>query len=608
MMKPLLVYDGDCNFCRRWIERWRKLTGDRVDYASSQEVADRFPQIPKEKFAASVILIDSSGVHFSGAEAVFRTLVYAKKKWPLWFYEKIPGVAGITEWFYRLVACHRVFFSFLTKIGWGSHVESPTYFFTRRLFFGLLGITYLVAFVSLVVQIKGLVGSQGILPANEFLNHVGNRLGHERYWLLPTLFWFNSSDVFLQAICWCGAVLSLLVIAGIARVPVLLLLWFFYLSLFHIGRVFLGYQWDILLLETGFLAIFFAADSSNIMLWLLRWLLFRLTFSSGLVKILSGDLAWRNFTALQYHYETQPLPTWIGYYAHQLPIIFQKISLAFMFGVELFVPFLIFFPRRIRMCGAALLIFLQLIIMATGNYGFFNLLTIALCLLLIDDAGWSLSPSPQPSPVQGEGVRKVGEGRRWVMVPVAIFIFTLSWIPTLERLGRVREWPTPLKQIYSWVDPFNLVNSYGLFAVMTKTRTEITIEGSRDGKDWMAYEFKWKPGDLREHPRFVEPHQPRLDWQMWFQALAPYRHYGWFENFLLRLLEGSPDVLKLMKSNPFPDAPPAFVRAMISEYHFTDLATKRATGQWWEKGMEREYSPVLSLEGEDRVGRSRGHN
>jgi lipase maturation factor 1 len=420
---------------------------------------------------------------------------------------------------------------------------------------------------------------------------VASHLGGERYGLLPTLFWLNSSDLFLQGICWTGALFSLSLIFGLAPVPVLILLWFFYLSLFHIGGVFLGYQWDVLLLETGFLAIFFARDPSRAFLWLLRWLLFRLTFSSGMVKLLSGDLVWRDFTALTYHYETQPLPTWIGYYASLMPLWFQKFSCALMFGIELGAPFFIFTPKRTRRVGGLLMIALQILIMATGNYNFFNLLTIALCLTLFDDASFRRLGFLLKGHVDGSR-----NWPKWVIGPMAVFVFGLSWIPFLGRLAEFRDWPKPIQKIYAWVDPFELVNSYGLFAVMTKSRPEITIEGSRDGTTWVPYEFLWKPGDLKGRPKFVEPHQPRLDWQMWFQALAPYHPHSWFQNFLFRLLQGSPDVLALMKRNPFHDEPPRYIRATITDYHFTDLATQKATGEWWEKGAERPYSPMLSLE------------
>jgi lipase maturation factor 1 len=483
----------------------------------------------------------------------------------------------------------------------------PTYFLTRRIFLSFLGLIYLAAFVSLAVQIKGLVGSHGILPAAKILERIALQTGAERYWYLPTLFWLNSSDLFLQLLCYLGAGLSLLLAAGFAQAPILFLLWLFYLSLFNIGNVFLGYQWDILLLEVGFLSIFFAplglssrwegtSPPSTPVLWLLRWVLFRLMFQSGMVKWLSGDPAWHHFTALQFHYETQPLPTWIGYYAHQLPAWFQRFSCVAMFIIELAVPFLIFTPRRLRMAGGFILIGFQVLIMATGNYNFFNLLTIALCLLLFDDLAW-----PRRlreiffSRLAQEPTRTPRYWSRFVILPLCALILVLSLGPSERRLFPDFEWPTPLQKISEWLSPLHLVNGYGLFAVMTQPRDEITIEGSRDGKIWLPYEFKWKPGDLQRRPGFVEPHQPRLDWQMWFAALEPYRPHSWFQNFMIRLLEASPEVLALLKTNPFPDHPPRYLRAMISTYHFTDLATKHATGRWWEKGEERPYSPVLSL-------------
>jgi len=608
-MKPILIFDGDCGFCRRWVARWKKLSGDRVDYAPFQEVAPRFPEISKESFTRSVVLIDENAEKSEGAEAVFRLLKIGGKGGAFWCYWHLPLFRFFSELFYRLVASHRVFFSTMTRLLWGRGQEPSTYGLTRRVYFGLLGVIYFFAFASLALQLRGLVGSEGILPAQEFLSALSLRLGSERYWMIPTLFWLHSSDFFIQCIAWSGAALSLGLAFGIFPVPISFLLWVFYLSLFNIGGIFLGYQWDVLLLETGFLSIFFApfawrmkgrGEPPRAVLWLLRWLLFRLMYSSGAVKLLSGDPSWKDLLALRYHYETQPLPTWVGYYFHQFPLWFQKFSCGTMFIVELYIPFLIFTPRRIRMGAGLVIIGFQLLIMATGNYNFFNLLAIALCLTLFDDQAFQTLRRwfrwGKRKPPESNQERSMRNWPSWVLLPVCCFLFLVSWVPFLSRIEKVREWPTPFRQVSRAIDPLNLVNSYGLFAVMTKRRLEITVEGSSDGETWLAYEFKWKPGDLKRRPRFVEPFQPRLDWQMWFQALVPYRSHSWFHLFLDRLLEGSPEVIALMKSNPFPESPPTYVRARIAEYHFTDLATHRATGEWWRKGEEKPYSPVLSLQ------------
>jgi predicted DCC family thiol-disulfide oxidoreductase YuxK len=609
--KPVLVFDGDCNFCRRWIARWQRHTGDRVEYVPFQDaqVARRFPEIPREQFEQSVQLVESDGSVYSGPEAVFRV-----RGWP---FDRVPGIAAVAEFAYRQVARHRPVFSWLTRVLWGRHVEPPTHFLTRWIFLRALGLIYLAAFVSLWMQVDGLIGSHGILPAAEMMRQAGEaglpHNGWGMYWLMPTLCWFNASDGFLNFLCWGGAALSLLVVAGIATAPALLGCWVFYLSLSVVSDVFLGYQWDALLLEVGFLAIFFApwqlsprrsreTPPSRLALWLLRWLLFRLMFAAGVVKLASGDATWWNLTALLVHYETQPLPTWIGWYAHQLPVWFQKFSCGAMFVIELGAPFMIFTPRRLRFVGAGAMVFLMALIALTGNYCYFNLLTVALCVLLLDDAlvgrvlrtrragSWASLPY--------RAARR-DRARHWLLVGLATVI-ALVTVPQLLARCRLRvKWPKPIvvasTRAYQSVHPFRSVNQYGLFAVMTQTRPEIVVEGSDDGLQWKAYEFKHKPGDLSARPRFCWPHQPRVDWQMWFAALGNYQGNPWFLNFCARLLLGEPDTLALLKTNPFPAAPPRYLRAMVYEYHFTDFAERRATGHWWRRELRGAYCPVLSL-------------
>jgi predicted DCC family thiol-disulfide oxidoreductase YuxK len=601
-----MIYDGDCGFCRRWIESWRGMTGDQVDYATAQEVRERFPEIATETFEASVVLVDTDGSVYTGAEAVFRSraTVPNKRGW-LWCYQKIPGWAALMEWGYRRVAHHRLFFSILTK--------PYTYYGSRRMFLMLLGVVYFFAFMSLAVQITGLVGREGILPAADFLSRAKMQLGDSASWEIPTVFWLGSSDVVLQGICWAGAALSLFLIVGIAPLPVTILLWVFYLSLYSVGQTFLGFQWDILLLEVGFLSIFLTpfgwgprsatkTRSSTAVLWLFRWLLFRLIFQSGMVKLLSGDPAWRDLTALQYHYETQPLPTWIGYWVHQLPPWIHHRSALLMFIGELILPFFIFMPGRIRVVGAVLLIFFQVIIAATGNYGFFNILTIALCVLLIPDQSWPKRIRRIFEPQADSNLARGSKGwPKWIIVPLTTLLLILSAARMEQRLSPTHFFSDYFTWLLKPVQSLYLANSYGLFAVMTKSRPEITIEGSRNGTDWLPYEFRWKPGDLKRKPAFVAPHMPRLDWQMWFAALRPPEHYPvWFHNLLIRLLEGSPPVLALLKENPFPEAPPSYVRAKVSNYYFTDAATKRATGNWWWRGSERSYAPVYGSKGQEQ--------
>lgn len=482
------------------------------------------------------------------------------------------------------------------------------YRLTRWIFLRFLGLIYLVAFVSLGVQVKGLVGENGILPAGQFLEAAEKSLGSNAHWYLPTLAWLDSSDAFLQLLSWGGAGLSLLLVRGYLQVPVLIALWTFYLSLVVAGQTFLSFQWDILLLETGFLAIFFAplqvlpglsreGAPSTLKLWLLRALLFRLMFASGVVKLTAHDPTWWNLTALDYHYWTQPLPNPIAWYAHQLPEWCQKISILGMFFIELVVPFFIFTPRRIRFVAAGLLLFFQGLILLTGNYTFFNWLTIALCLTLFDDAFFGrLLPRKlaEKIPRGGKPARK----RLWMRSLAAVFAAAMIFLGLIELL-RAFEREVPelerLTRILEPIQPLHIVNSYGLFRVMTKERPEIVVEGSNDGKTWSEYEFKYKPGDLRRPPCWVAPHQPRLDWQMWFAALGSRRQSPWFQNFMYRLLQGKPEVLWLLLKNPFPEAPPRYIRATLYEYRFTDFAEKKAEGAWWRRERRSLFFPPSSL-------------
>src|SRR5947207_1455619 len=394
--KPLLIFDGDCHFCRRWIERWRELTQGAVEYAPFQEVADRFPDIPKEHFEEAVHFIDKDGSVYRGAEAVFRSLG-SRAKISSWCYQHMPGFAPITESAYSFVARRRRLASFFTRLLWGNDVRPPTYFTARDLFVRAVGAIYLIAFVSLWLQIDGLIGEQGILPVGQHLQLAHEQLGSDAFFLLPTLCWFGSNNTFLHFLCGAGAVISILLMTGLSPVLSLALLFVLYLSLTIAGQTFLSFQWDILLLETGFLALFFApwqwrmkissaARFSGVGFFLLKLLLLKLMLMSGVVKLSSGDDSWWNLTALDYHYWTQPLPTVMGWWADQHAEWFKEFSVAFCIVVEIVVPFFICAPRSLRHIAAGLLIFLQLAIAATGNYCFFNLLTIALCLLLFDDA------------------------------------------------------------------------------------------------------------------------------------------------------------------------------------------------------------------------------
>ena len=358
----------------------------------------------------------------------------------------------------------------------------------------------------------------------------------------------------------------------------------------------MGYQWDYLLLEAGFLAIFLKPAYTRV--WLFRWLLFRLMLESGAVKLLSGDPSWRDVTALAVHYETQPLPTPVAWYMMQAPLWFQKVSTASVFFVELILPFLMFGPRRLKQIAAIGTILFEILILLTGNYTFFNLLAIALCLFLLDDRFLSRIAGDRPlrQKPRHPGSIKLVRSNRYVSAFLFVFLMALS-LPQLGGMIGI-EAPVPVGRALAWASPFGVVNSYGLFATMTTTRPEISIEGSNDDIEWQPYIFRYKPGPLNRAPGWVAPSQPRLDWQMWFAALGTYRENPWLLRFMMRLLQGSPPVLQLMERNPFPGQPPKYIRATVYRYRFTNFDERRQTGNWWKRESLGTYFPPISLRGQ----------
>ncbi|MDH3403278.1 MAG: lipase maturation factor family protein [Acidobacteriota bacterium] len=483
---------------------------------------------------------------------------------------------------------------------------------TRWLFLRTLGVVYCIAFASLGVQVLELVGSRGILPAAEFLAAVKASLGAEAYLALPTLGWLSASDGFLLFLCWGGAALSVLVVLRVAPAAVLAVLWVFYLSLYGLGQTFLAFQWDLLLLEAGLLGVFLAPwqlrprlvaepEPPLVAVWLVRWLVFRLMFLSGVVKLLDESPAaptWKMLTALTYHYETQCLPTAIAWYAHQLPPWFQKASVLGVFAIEIAVPFLIFTSRRLRLAAFFPLVFLQLLIAWTGNYNFFNLLSIALCLMLLDDgcvrplapaaaARDARLPAPRPP---------AARLHRSLTAAFAAVVLVVGGLWLAAAFLGFRALPESGKAVLRYSSRFSSINTYGLFRSMTTSRPEIVVEGSDDGRTWREYGFRWKPGDVARRPGRVAPHQPRLDWQMWFAALGSYQspRDRWFASFLHRLLEGEPEVLALLAPSPFPERPPRLIRAVLYDYRFTTPAERRESGAWWTRTRLGPYSPLLS--------------
>jgi predicted DCC family thiol-disulfide oxidoreductase YuxK len=590
---PTLVYDGDCTICRYWVTYWQGLTDGRIEFRAYQEAAADFPTIPLEAFQRAIQLIEPDGQVYSGAAATFRILRRAPGRAVWWWcYAHVPGFAVLSEWAYAYLARRRGLLERLTKLLWGPALQAERYALVSWVFLRLFGAIYVAAFTSLGVQILGLSGHAGIAPVDDYLQAARQAFGSSAYRLLPTLFWVNSSDVALVAGTAAGALLGVLVIVDRWTRPALIGLFALYLSYVYAGQGFMSFQWDVLLLEVGFLAVFLTGGS-RIVVWLYRWLVFRYLFLAGIVKLLSGDPTWHNLTALEYHFWTQPLPTPLAWYAAQLPAWLLIGGTAATLVIELGSVFLIFLPRRLRAVAACCVLLLQSLILLTGNYNFFNLLTMLLCVFLFDDAALRRMI---PRWITSRADSRAARPRRTATVIAAVL--ALIVLP----VGLNRIWQTLvhsdlplLGALTRAVSPLFIVNPYGLFAVMTTVRPEIVIEGSTDGETWREYVFRYKPGPLSRPALWNIPHQPRLDWQMWFAALGSIRDNPWVVNLMLRLLEGSPSVLALFDSNPFADAPPKYIRAQLYDYRFADRRTHAVTGQWWVRRPEGLYFPEVSL-------------
>ena len=458
-------------------------------------------------------------------------------------------------------------------------------------FLRLLALIYLAAFISLAVQIDGLLGSDGILPVRDFLGNAFNQLGLSAYWLIPTVFWMDASDFALRLAYYAGIAAALSVLLDFYTGIGLLVCYVLYLSLVSVGQVFTGYQWDAFLLESGFLALFLRGGSP-VTVWLFRFLLFRFMFMGGVVKLASGDLAWRQLTALNYHFETQPLPSPLAWHAHHFPEPMLQLFTGLVFLIELAVPFMVFMPRKYRLFAAFNFIVLQTSIILTGNYNFFNLLTIALCVFLLDEAdmarllGSRLSRHIMPT------IKMPSRAAHWIAGLYAGFVLAVcgGWV----WLSNTQQRPVqPFYAMMQFASSFSLVNTYGPFAVMTTERREIILEGSNDGQTWLAYPFKYKPGKLNKSLCWNIPHQPRLDWQMWFAALGDMRQNPWLFQVFEKLFTGSPSVLALFESNPFPEHPPRYLRALMYRYTFTNRQDRNITGNIWRREFIGYYQPAI---------------
>lgn len=463
------------------------------------------------------------------------------------------------------------------------------YWLTRFCFQRALGGIYFIAFLLAANQYLPLLGANGILPARHYLRRVS-------FWVAPSLLWLNPSDRCITVVIWAGLGLSALVVTGISEahglwfsVTVWTLLWICYASLVNAGRTFYGFGWEMILIETGFLAIFLGSADTRppvIVMYLLLWVLFRVMFGAGMIK-LRADPCWRDLTCMAYHYETQPLPNPLSWYFHHLPLRVHKAAVLFNHFVELVVPFFLFVPGPLRYVAGGLTILFQVILILSGNLSWLNYITIVLCIPCFDDR--FLTELLQVSPPAALVFSPFHHG---AVLALALLVAILSIQPTRNLFSR-------RQLMNASFDPLHLVNTYGAFGSITRERMEVIIEGTAAAfptgdAEWREYEFKGKPGDVRRRPAFVSPYHWKLDWQMWFAAMsAPSRH-PWIFPFLRKLLEGDRAVLGLLAHNPFPAAPPLAVRAKLYSYRFTRPGDSRR--HWWERTYVGEYLPPLTLE------------
>jgi hypothetical protein len=481
--------------------------------------------------------------------------------------------------------------------------QDNNYELTRNIFLRSLGFIYFVAFLSLNRQVLALIGQNGLLPAQLYLHRIQEYLGASTFHSfleIPSLFWWNSNDALLLWGSYSGLFLSVLIMFGATNALLMAAIWFLYMSFVHIGQIFYGYGWETMTLEAGFLAIFLCPVRSIlpnpkgysapvIIMWFYRWMLFRVMFGAGLIKI-RGDQCWRDLTCLAYHYETQPLPNPISWYLHHMPMWFHQAGCLFNHFAELIVPWFYFAPRRIRHVAGIITIVFQIILILSGNLSFLNWLTIVIAIPLFagrasgvpEVVGRASGPPEVPGRIPLL-FRKV------ILTGVSILLIALSIYPIQNMIS-------PNQVMNTSFDRLHLMNTYGAFGSVSKVRYEIIIEGTNDlvpdsYAHWKAYEFLAKPGDPKQRPPFIAPYQSRIDWQMWFAAFDNVPHDPWLIHFVYKLLKNDRDAISLIKYNPFQDRPPLYVRAEYYEYHFTK---DRSNGAWWERKRIRTFLPPVT--------------
>ncbi|MFE6821330.1 lipase maturation factor family protein [Streptomyces sp. NPDC057690] len=463
---------------------------------------------------------------------------------------------------------------------------APEYWLSRLVFQRALAAVYLVAFLTAALQFRALLGERGMLPVPRFVERVSFRRA-------PSLFHWRYSDRLFAGCAWTGCAVSVALLAGLdallplwAAMSLWLVPWALYLSIVNVGQTWYGFGWESLLLETGFLAVFLGNDEVAppvVVLFLMRWILFRVEFGAGLIKM-RGDACWRKLTCLYHHHETQPMPGPLSWFFHHLPEPLHRVEAAANHFTQLVVPFLLFAPQPIATAAGCLMILTQLWLVLSGNFAWLNWITVVLAVSAVQlPAGHRSAPA---TPLWYE----------IVVLAVAALLLFLSYRPVVNMLSR--------RQVMNRsFDPLHLVNTYGAFGSVSRIRYEVVIEGTlddvpREGSDWREYEFKGKPGDPRHWPRQFAPYHLRLDWMMWFAALSPAYAGAWFTAFVERLLENDRDTLRLLRRSPFPpDEPPRHIRARLFRYRCTTWRELRETGAHWHRSHVREYLPPTRLAG-----------
>jgi hypothetical protein len=510
------------------------------------------------------------------------------------------------------------------------------YLISRWLFLRALGLIYFSAFFALLFQVKGLIGVQGILPAADYLQDTTGA-GVLRFWYAPSLLWLSASNHMLMGLMWIGLVASMLLVANVWPRAMLVACFLCFLSFVSAAQDFSGYQSDGMLLEAGFISLFLAPGG----LWpgwgakrppmrgamlLLLWEWFRIYFESGVVKLESGDPTWRNLTAMYEYYQNGPLPTWVGWYVEHLPNWFHRAAAGATLGMELVLVWMAFLPRRWRIVCFFVVTAWQIGVIATANYAFLNYLVLVLAVLLLDDdflrrfvlGRWReelITESTEgrrghgevvgegDAAAEGESDGGVLHGLRVLGLGVGAAVLTWVFYATAVPLVRMfwREAPLPTAPV-AVLEPFRIANQYGLFAVMTPHRYEIEFQGSNDGENWTAYQFRYKPQDVKERLRIYAPYQPRFDWNLWFASLG-----GWLQNPMVPrteelLLENDRDVLGLFRGDRFGGTAPRYVRAVLWQYWFSTPQQKRDEGAWWTRQFLGTYAPTLTREPDGRFG------